>query len=252
MTRETITIISPHQDDAALSLGNFIFNHKETSISIINCFTVTDYSPLYPVFDRADVMRKRRKEDVVFRTQINKNGIQFINLDEPDGPIRLNTRNMDAILTERNLNYKDRVHLSSLCKSMAKHLKGLLILPLGVGGHVDHNLACLAGISLIKDNSLIAFYLDVPYWLRSSLEKIKRRIQYIENLSGSSLTPYVEHSSTKWDKKLLSKMYTSQITKEEAIQIVAAPFMGEILLATNSLIPEKLALKEIEWTDLNL
>ncbi len=37
MIKETITIISPHQDDAALSLGNFIVRRRPTSINIVNC-----------------------------------------------------------------------------------------------------------------------------------------------------------------------------------------------------------------------
>ncbi len=251
MTKVTITIISPHQDDAALSLGSFIFHRKESSINIVNCYTVSEYSPFYKGVNRAGVMKKRRKEDAAFGNHTPINNIRFINLDEPDGPIRLNERNMDALLAERPLNDLDKSHLSSLRQGMAEHIKGLLLLPLGVGGHIDHNLACLAGLSLIKGNSSIAFYLDVPYWLRTSIRKIQERIQYIESLAAISLTPYIDPFREIWDKRLLSQIYSSQITVREVLQIINAPFMGEIIVAPTNSIANKLALKAIKWTDLN-
>lgn len=252
VTKETITIISPHQDDAALSLGNFIFCHKETSIIIINCYTMSEYSPFCGGLNREGVMKKRSKEDAVFGNHIQMDSNNFVNLDEPDGPIRLNTRNMDALLTERELTDIDLMHLYSLRQGMVGHLNGLLILPLGIGGHIDHNLACLAGLSLIKEYSSIAFYLDVPYWFRTSFEKIQERIRYVESLLGISLTPHIDQSTEKWDKKLLSRIYSSQITEKEVLQIVSAPFMGEIILTLSHSIANKLTLKAIGWTDLNL
>lgn len=251
MIKETITIISPHQDDAALSLGNFIVRRRAASFNIVNCYTVSEYSPFHQGLNRDGVMKKRSEEDKVFRNHKQGDSIRLTNLDEPDGPIRLNTRDMDALLTERVLSDRDIEHLSSLRRGMTGHLKGMLLLPLGIGGHIDHILACMAGLSLIKEYTSFAFYLDVPYWLRTSLEKVKQRARYIESFAGISLTPHIDSLPDVWDKRLLSQIYSSQITEKEILQIVNSPFQGEIVLASTNSIANRLALQAVRWTDLN-
>ncbi len=251
MIKETITIISPHQDDAALSLGNFIVRRRPTSINIVNCYTVSEYSPFHQRLNRVGVMKKRSEEDKIFRNHKRGANIRLINLNEPDGPIRLNTGDMETLLTERVFSDRDIEHLSSLRREMAGHLKGMLLLPLGIGGHIDHILACIAGLSLIKEYTLFAFYLDVPYWLRVSLERVQQRARYIEAFAGISLTPHIDSLPEAWDKRLLSQIYSSQITEKEVLQIVNAPFMGEIILASTNSIATKLSLQEVRWTDLN-
>ena len=251
MIKETISIISPHQDDAALSLGNFIVRRRAASINIVNCYTVSEYSPFHKRLNRDGVMKKRSEEDKVFCNHKQGASIQLINLDEPDGPIRLNTRDMDVLLTERVLSDIDIEHLCSLRRGMTGHLKGLLLLPLGIGGHIDHILACIAGLSLIKEYTSFAFYLDVPYWLRVSLDKVQQRARCIESFAGISLTPHIDSLPEAWDKRLLSKIYSSQITEKEILQIVNSPFQGEIVLASTNSIADRLALQAIRWTDLN-
>ncbi len=251
MIEKTITIISPHQDDAALSLGNFITRRKVAPIIIVNCYTVSEYSPFHQGLNRSGVIKKRNEEDKAFRNYKQGASIRLINLDESDGPIRLKTRDMDVLLTERILSDKDIEHLSSLRREMAGHLKGMLLLPLGIGGHIDHILACLAGLSLIKEYTSFAFYLDVPYWLRVSLDKVQQRARYIESFAGISLIPHIDTLPEAWDKRLLSKIYSSQITEKDVSQIVNAPFQGEVVLASTNSIATILSLQAIRWTDLN-
>jgi len=44
----SVTVISPHQDDAALSLGAYLsgLSHLPSiAVRLVNCFTVSNYSP---------------------------------------------------------------------------------------------------------------------------------------------------------------------------------------------------------------
>lgn len=251
MMRDAITIVSPHQDDAALSLGSFIVKRSSMRINIVNCYTKSEYSPFRQGMNRSEVMRQRNNEDKEFCSHKQGSRIHLINLDEEDGPIRLSTRDMDFLLTERDLNHIDMDHLSSLRQKMKAHLRGLLLLPLGVGNHIDHNLASLAGLSLITKNIAVAFYLDVPYWLRISLDEVMRRVHFVETLIQASLMPYVDALPGTWDKTLLSKIYSSQISKENIYPIVNAPFSGEVILAPVSSVSRNLLLKAVTWMDLN-
>lgn len=251
MIRNDITIVSPHQDDAALSLGSFIIKRSSMGINIVNCYTTSEYSPFCRGLNRSEVMRQRNDEDMKFTSHRQEASIRLINLDECDGPIRLNTCDVECLLTGRELDNEDVDHLSSLRQKMDGHLKGLLLLPLGVGNHIDHNLASLAGLSLVKESTPVAFYLDVPYWLRVSLDEIMQRVRFIEAFVETSLVPHVDTLPGTWDKRLLSKIYSSQVSEENVSQIVNAPFSGEVILAPAAFIATKLSLKAVRWMDLN-
>ncbi|MBA7556902.1 hypothetical protein ES705_49625 [subsurface metagenome] len=101
------------------------------------------------------------------------------------------------------------------------------------------------------DTPSVAFYLDVPYWLRTSMNLIKQRIRYIESLIGTTLKPHASMVPPTWDKQKLSGIYKSQVTQHEISQIGNSPFQGEVLFLPDTINCEDLLVEEIQWTDLN-
>jgi len=251
MESNRLTIVSPHQDDAALSLANYILGYSMGDIRIINCFTVSEYCPYTCVSERRDVMALRCKEDRGFISSKHNSSVDIIDLDECDSLIRLNTSNMDDLFTTQALSEADVLHLFSLRQNLAPHIKGRVLLPLAIEGHIDHMLACLASISLLRYYNSVAFYLDVPYWLRTSMSLIKQRIRYIESLIGTTLKPHASTVPPIWDKQKLSDIYKSQVAQHEITQIVNSPFQGEVLFLPDTINHEDMLVEEIQWTDLN-
>lgn len=251
LKNSTLTIISPHQDDAALSLSNFIMGHDLGNIRIINFFTISEYCPYANVSERRDIMALRHKEDREFISYKHNSTVDIIDLAEYDSLIRLGISNMDDIFTTQTLSNADVSCLHSLHRNMAPHIKGRVFVPLAIGGHIDHILAFLASISHFRCYNFVAFYLDVPYWLRTSIDVIKKHIHCIESLIGTILTPHASMVSPTWDKLKVSDIYKSQITRHEILEIVNSPFQGEVFFLPEAINCEDLFLEAIEWTDLN-
>ncbi len=252
MSNDMITIVSPHQDDAAFSLGNFIMGQNTMHVNIVNCFTISEYCPHIQNMDREGTIKIRSEEDQKFCSYKQGKSINVVNLHELDGPIRLNTKNLDDLFTNKSIGYSDILHLSDLCRKLSKYLKGTLFLPIGIGGHIDHVLSHLAGIFLTNDYSRIIFYLDVPYWIRMPHDEVRMEIQMLESNLNIDLVPFFCNSKNVWDKKILSQIYSSQITEKEIREIISAPFQGEIFFPVTSSNVNRFSLKEIAWTDLNL
>lgn len=246
-----LTIVSPHQDDAALSLANYIMGYATGNIRIINCFTISDYCPYGGASERCDVMALRCKEDRSFAVHKHNSAIEIIDLDEYDSLIRLNTTNMNDLFITHELGETAIEHMFSLRRKLVPYLGGTLLLPMAIEGHIDHVLSCLAAISLLKHYDSVAFYLDVPYWIRTSMDLIKQRISHIESLIGLTLKPHASLISPAWNKQQLSDIYRSQVTRHEILNILNAPFQGEVLFLPDTIGCKDMLVEEIRWTDLN-
>ncbi len=250
-----ITILSPHQDDAALSLGRFIAgrNPERFQTTILNCFTVTDYSPYREAHGISEVSSIRAGEDELFCEQTEICNIEVVNLGEEDSLIRLNEYDLDEILRLRPLNTEDQAHLASLQEKVSRYARGIMFVPVAIGHHIDHILTHLAGISCNIPRSRLNFYLDVPYWIRDEAKAVHHRIQELQDTLGYCLNPYVDQAPVVFDKRSLSSIYASQIVPGEAETIAAAPFQGEaLLLWEHSPVIADMHLRRVPWTDLNL
>lgn len=254
MNNSDITILSPHQDDAALSLANFIVHYSNLyEFKIINCFTFSNHSPYWPNSSIDDIIQKRCEEDSNFIKQVRTKYISCINLSESDSLLRLKTHDINYIITERPLNAHDFYHLYTLQQKLSQHIDNKMIfIPLGVGNHIDHILTCLAGITLFNNICQFAFYLDVPYWLFTSLKAIQKRTHSIETFINDELDPHILLSQYSFEKRTLAEIYSSQINNHEIDLISMAPYQGEVLLIPKkSNISGVLKLRKIAWMDLN-
>jgi LmbE family N-acetylglucosaminyl deacetylase len=83
-------VASPHSDDAALSLACTLktFSERGVNISIINCFSFTNWAPQLRMETSADIISMRRKtEDSAFAQLLGKN-VECIHLHLTDTPLR--------------------------------------------------------------------------------------------------------------------------------------------------------------------
>jgi LmbE family N-acetylglucosaminyl deacetylase len=86
----TLNIISPHRDDAALSLTSTLhgFANLSINIKIISCFTITNWAPFVKKASTVDeISSLRRQEDLAFVKWLGKTASLY-DLDMLDSPLR--------------------------------------------------------------------------------------------------------------------------------------------------------------------
>lgn len=182
-------VISPHYDDAILSLGMFLYNLKAHSkITIINIFTKAHKGPYTfsgkkfidkTKYDNAnDLFRQRAIED---KKVISKINAKIIYLRLVDALFRKKTKktNLGKYIAEFDHIYPTyRWHIlkkiqsnDTALKELKTKLKKLIpqdsivFSPFGIGNHVDHIITKKACSALFKN---LIYYIDFPYNIRSN------------------------------------------------------------------------------------
>jgi LmbE family N-acetylglucosaminyl deacetylase len=180
--RRRILIIEPHMDDAALSVGGTMFlRRNECEFTVLSLAGVSNFTSYYEVdrefFDIAEVSALRKAESTLFLKHL---GGHHLTLGLLEAPLRYrNARwTLDWFRSHREAMWTlvarspGPGELEEWTKKLAQFLGGFeseeIWIPLGVGNHVDHQLArdaCLQVLSkpeLIKARK-VRFYEDVPY-----------------------------------------------------------------------------------------
>lgn len=167
-----IVVVSPHRCDAAFALGLAVGSWLEQghAVSVLNVFTRTEHAPYSDVDslhanDRmsfAGAVRKREDEAWVKRYvgQLGRGKLTLEDLNLKDAPLRLHCAAEDVCRREPELTEKV---VSKLTRALEMSKADAVVLPLGVGKHVDHltvRSACLPGD---RHASPLAFYEDQPY-----------------------------------------------------------------------------------------
>lgn len=171
-------VISPHRDDACFSLGGAIHQWQELGrkVTVVNLFTGHPGPHLSPQaeayhrrFGSVDLMELRRQRD---QKALEILGVPNIDLDHQDCLYRIDS---DGV----GWRYPEPEHIFGVlhpeegtlpqelvaCLRSRIHLTEttLVLAPLAVGNHVDHQLAHRMARLLAEDGLPIAFYEDAPY-----------------------------------------------------------------------------------------
>jgi LmbE family N-acetylglucosaminyl deacetylase len=197
MDMKTILVLSPHLDDAVLSLGGMMAHKVSQGYSVVvyNLFCAPYHGPLSPAAQRLhegwgdpeDITALRLQED---RQALEVIGAQQIIGDARDLIYRQSLQgtwlytNMEEIQGERNP--EDNALVDSYFRklsSMFSRDKFDIFTPLGVGGHIDHMLAFDIGVHLHKAGYAIKFYEDLPYAMRE--DYLNARLTQIEGMLSS-------------------------------------------------------------------
>lgn len=171
---EQIIYISPHLDDVVLSCGGLIYEQAQRG-DRVEIWTVTSGSPKeeeLPEFAKllhmawgtsADTTAERRLEDLEACRIL---AVEAIHLDWLDCIYR-NKNNGDALILENDdlfdLGLEPEINLiEEIAAYLQKNVpsQALLVIPIGIGDHMDHRLVKAAA----QKSALPAYYYaDYPY-----------------------------------------------------------------------------------------
>jgi LmbE family N-acetylglucosaminyl deacetylase len=161
-----LLIISPHLDDGVLSCGARIAAEtaQGSSVLVATCFTTPGDNAPTAIKDH---YRQRKADD---RKAIEELGADFLHLGFVDAPFRsLCYHNFHTILFHHQLPEKEKSLLLSLTSALkqlsAEWKPDEILLPLGVGGHIDHHLVWESSKFLVGGPYRITYYEELPYAL---------------------------------------------------------------------------------------
>ncbi|GAC1426402.1 MAG: hypothetical protein NVSMB62_23930 [Acidobacteriaceae bacterium] len=235
-----IAVLSPHRDDAAFSLSLTIgtWLDRGHTVEVVNCFTRSEYAPFSNVESRPPgdrvtyVTGLRMKEDECWNMQYEAKRrpgrLKFKDLGLKDAPLRLNCSASEVCSIP--MNPADRA-MRKIHSGLQQSEAGAVVLPLALGGHVDHRTARKAFLAVSTSGLPYAFYEDLPYATRLSGEAdIGRAAHEIEaGLEEFFLGVERDDVGAAVLRKLrLVQCYDSQISDEmaEGIAAFAARYGG--------------------------
>jgi len=214
---EKVTILSPHRDDAAFSLGLTLglWGAASLPLRVLNFFTESAYAPHSPAKTVEEISAVRRAEDERALAFIHDR-IEVVSLGLLDAPLRLHLP-FSQITQLQSAQRISREELNQLSRYIQQHCRdSLAVAPLGLGNHVDHMAVQKAAIACLPLQKL-AFYEDLPYITWTSAADVQARIQSVENATGIGLSPFIQRTQNAvMQKRRIASFYQSQITTEEA------------------------------------
>lgn len=162
-----ITVVAPHRGDAAFALGLSIeaWLGQGHAVEVVNCFTRSEFAPYSDAGsvhanDRASfVSAVRKREDEAWRKQYGAVKLTLTDLNLKDAPLRLHC-GPDEVFG-RAADASEKI-VAKFRIALEKSRAGVLVLPLGLGGHVDHVTARDVALSLAPAGSPLGFYEELP------------------------------------------------------------------------------------------
>jgi LmbE family N-acetylglucosaminyl deacetylase len=220
-----ITVLSPHRDDAAFSVGLTIgiWLDRGHRVEVVNCFTKSEYSPFGDLsFVHANDLRTyvtalRHKEDLRWSRQYRR-PVGLTDLNLRDAPQRLQCSVEEVCSTPVKT---DDPAMARIRTALERRAADALVLPLAIGDHVDHVTARLAAQDGWPASLPVAFYEDLPYSARPGAAE-----GILDRASGVAAGLNPRFSSEAGDvtaavarKRQLALCYDSQIDSEVTEQI---------------------------------
>lgn len=224
-------IISPHCDDAALSLGGALINKILIPKAIINVFTKTNWT-IRGEGNVNEITKLRVGEDTkMFKTL--KIVTKYLGLK--DAGLRENYKGINNKYLDKTLSpTRDPIwnKLIKLIDNVYEEYEEIdnWFFPLGLGGHIDHRILreiALKNKELLKLKN-IYFYEDVGYDDTESEEKVKELIKTIPLVLNPKKLKYknieakldlIKHYSSQIDPDMLSQVKRTYEKREEAEQV---------------------------------
>ncbi|MHA1376905.1 MAG: PIG-L family deacetylase [Candidatus Helarchaeota archaeon] len=208
-------ILSPHCDDAALSIGGCLLgDFFPKNIISLNVFSISRYT----IFQKGNAPEKkttgiRKKEEIMVSEQLGYFPF-FLDYKEPFA--RSGFRNTgDVCDSHRSINSeKSYFEVKSKISEILKKFNSLICIPLSCGYHIDHRIICNIVLEFIqKINSIpIIFYEDLPYTAlgKNSPSIIVKKLSKVIQLESHL---FQDFSISK--KIEILKFYKSQLTNSD-------------------------------------
>jgi LmbE family N-acetylglucosaminyl deacetylase len=208
----SLTVLSPHQDDAGLSLAMTIraAARRGDRVRIVNCFTVSAYAPHSEARTAAEVGVIRGSEDREFAAKVGE-AVEIVDLGMEDAPIRMACRVEDV--RRKRVGRLELAQAGALAERAGKVAEGTVLAPLGLGRHIDHLIAREAGIRLAHDGRPVVFYEDLPYAAELRECCVRRAADGVARRLGSRLRAgVVRDDEAAGRKRFAIESYRSQLS----------------------------------------
>lgn len=227
-------ILSPHCDDAPLSLGAGLLERAlghQPDVCVI--FSVSGYARGDRGSRSAVAVTALRKNEEQQAAHIASYTPRFWNL--PEASVRCGLQRLRDVFNDEHDVEADVVwpDLIELMRALIAEGHDAMCLPLGCGDHVDHRIAREAAIRCCESTgqfSRLVFYEDLPYAGCLPLERIERQVQRVTRKAGSlELESVVFGSALVPSKLALLGCYPSQLGRRELALVAqhAARVQGE-------------------------
>lgn len=228
-----ITVVSPHRDDAAFSLGLSIEHWLRAGhrVHILNCFTQCAYAPysdaetLHPNDRVSFVSAVRKREDAAWNKLLGGK-LQFTDLDLFDAPLRLVCTVHEAFTLPIRPGGRAGERITGAITKLARNNSSgdlAFLLPLAIGNHIDHRVAQRAGLDALAGSPIpLALYEELPY---AAMDGNSERIEALANSTGLDVQPAfaepeaLDPAAHARRKLRMAECYDSQIDSAVAQQI---------------------------------
>jgi LmbE family N-acetylglucosaminyl deacetylase len=220
-----MTVLSPHQDDAGLSLAMTLraAARQGHPARIVNCFTISAYAPHADAQGITDIGRLRKREDREFAARTGA-GIEIVDLGMEDAPLRLKCPVTDV--RRRPMDARDWDDAARVALQIRGMASGLVLAPMGLGNHIDHRIAHEAGALLAKAGQPVGFYEDLPYAAELRECCILRAADRAASRCNAALRAFLARDREAAARKRFAiEAYRSQL---EASQLDAVIGYGEL------------------------
>ncbi len=230
-----ILVLSPHRDDAcfslALTLLRWVGDHRE--ITVLNCFTRSNYAPLHnsPSSDIAELCSRisdlRRSEDERFARAVRgkrnadtspQGRLALMDLSLADAPIRLSCSANDVCASWHSPDEDSVQRIRSAIEEFGSQGGEIAIaLPAALGGHIDHRVVRHAAQTFCRSWPC-AIYEDLPYAMRAgAADELERLLRNYHDTNGEPFCAELTQSASDGTlKRELCSIYASQINANEA------------------------------------
>ncbi|MDA4126134.1 MAG: PIG-L family deacetylase [Thaumarchaeota archaeon] len=203
-----IVVLSPHVDDATLSVGgSILLLGRMNGVTVYNLFSISDHT------------RSTRFSSTILATTV-----RF--LEEQIAATLISYSPRFFVLQDSSLRSKEERSMvqrlgTILRKELARDKPDVVLVPMGVGGHPDHEVVFDAFIGLLQEGSVskeqVRLYEDVPYANPSSVES---RIAKLSHHYGLRLSPeFVDITGVFPMKMKAVGVYRSQFQSKDMKRI---------------------------------
>ncbi len=214
-----ITVLSPHSDDAALSLSGLLFlaayrGHRCTIITAFSRSRRTRTGGIEQDEERVTAMRKR--EDEAFVSLLGS-GACVLWCDLPDPSVRL-PADRDTWYVPRPLSSGEHAFVAGITGFCEGHIDGssTLFAPMALGRNRDHLIARDAALEFVRPNPRRLFlYEDLPYAARMSELELERDADALAGAEGLTLTSRkISYAALLFRKRQAVATYASQMNRD--------------------------------------
>jgi LmbE family N-acetylglucosaminyl deacetylase len=243
---DELAILAPHFDDAVLSCGGQMWDmwQRGHSVRVITLFAGPPPADLPPFArvqhrmwgDPPDANVLRRAEDTVACARLGC--FDLHHLEFPDAVYRLGSTGEPLYGSEEaifgQIHPEEHDFVTGLARVVRRYLPqdATVLAPLGMGNHVDHQLAFTVGQSLLGEGWRVKFYEELPYvdWpgvvehTRAARQRQGLRARSIP-ISAEALAARVE--AMAYYRTQIPVLYGDELNMRERLHAVASAGAGQ-------------------------